>query len=63
MMMTQTLAEIGGDMVGSTGPEHWIGEEVMITLSEADPDVKHQKGFLEGFNESGVTVLLGAAVR
>ncbi len=44
------------------GPEDWIGREVMVTLNEADPSIKHQKGFLSDFNQAGVTVLLSPTV-
>jgi hypothetical protein len=49
-------------MAGKQGPEHWIGLSVMVTLNEATSDTKRQTGFLEGVNEAGVTLLLGAVV-
>jgi hypothetical protein len=44
--------------VDNHGPEHWLGQKVMISLSGVHPDVAHPVGFLKEMNEAGVTVLI-----
>lgn len=48
-------------MADSQGPEHWLGEVVMITFS-GDSDARYQKAVLEGISEVGATFLMGSTV-